>query len=231
MIERYTITATREQLQQRFAIEVPEFYKTHFNAAPTHLLPAILQGSLGVSLFFWGTPPEWAKNKTVSEKLINIRAESFTERPATRKTLKKYRCLIPCDGFYGWKKVGKKTLIPYRFVLAENALFSLAGIWEEFEDTEGATHHTFKLITIESNDLVASVSDRMPVLFEKNQEAVWMNAESTEEQLLELLKPNSEAKLTMYTVSPRINDTNLDVPSLIIPTPPADQFGNLTLFD
>ncbi|NBW38980.1 MAG: SOS response-associated peptidase, partial [Cytophagia bacterium] len=44
MIERYTLTATREQLQQRFGVDVPEFYKPQYNAAPTHLLPVILQG-------------------------------------------------------------------------------------------------------------------------------------------------------------------------------------------
>ena len=32
-------------------------------------------------------------------------------------------------------------------------------------------------------------------------------------------------------VSPRIGDNAIDVPSLIIPAPPSDQHGNLTLFD
>lgn len=231
MIERYTITATQEQLQQRFGVDVPEFYKPHYNAAPAHLLPTILQGSGGISFFYWGTPPGWAKNKNVSEKLINIRGESFNERPAMRKVLKKYRCLLPADGFYGWKKVGKKTMIPYRFLLADKSVFSLAGIWEEFEDNEGQVHHTFMIITVEANTLVSTIHDRMPVMFDKAQEGVWMNAESSEEALLALLKPYTESKMSLYTVSPRINDTSLNVPSLIIATPPVDQFGNLTLFD
>jgi putative SOS response-associated peptidase YedK len=231
MIERYTVTATNDQLAQRFGVEVPTGYKPHYNAAPTHLLPVILQGSAGISFFYWGTHPEWAKNKNVSEKLINIRAESFAERPAMRKVLKTHRCIVPSDGFYGWKKVGKKTFIPHRFVTTDKQLFSLAGIWEEFEDTDGETHHTFMLITVVANETVIPVTDRMPAILDKRKETVWMNEESTEQDLLDLLQISSNNKLDLYTVSPRINDTGLNVPSLIHPTPPADQFGNLTLFD
>ncbi len=231
MIERYTLTATREQVQQRFGVEVPEFYQPQYNAAPTHLLPVILQGSAGVSFFYWGIPPDWAKNKHVSEKLINIRAESLQQRPAMRKLLKRSRCLVPADGFYAWKKVGKKTQIPHRFIAQDKSTFSFAGIWEEFEDNEGVMHHTFMLITAQANSLVSGMSERMPVIMESKQEQVWMHEDSSEESLLALLKPYTEAKMSLYTVSPRINDSHLNVPSLIIATPPADQFGNLTLFD
>jgi putative SOS response-associated peptidase YedK len=231
MIERYTITASHEQLHQRFGVEVPEFYAPHYNAAPTHLLPIILQGSVGISFFYWGIPPNWAKNKNVSEKLVNIRAESFSERPAMQKVLKKHRCILPADGFYSWKKVGKKTLIPYRFTQRDKSVFSIAGIWEEFEDNENETHHTFMLITVEANAIVNAVSERMPAMLDKTQETIWMNHDSSEEELLHVLKPYDESKLSLYTVSPRINDSRVDVPSLIIATPPADQFGNLTLFD
>lgn len=231
MIERYTLTANREQLQQRFGVEVHESYKPNFNAAPTHLLPVILLGSQGVSFFYWGIPPEWAKNKNVSEKLINIRAESFTERPAMRKVLKRYRCIIPADGFYGWKKVGKKTMIPHRFTTTDQSLFSIAGIWEEFEDNEGQTNHTFMLITVGANELVSVITERMPAILDKNQEAIWLKEESSEDELMKVLNSYAKEKMSLYTVSPRINDTNINVPSLIIATPPADQFGNLTLFD
>lgn len=226
MIERYTLTASREQLQQRFGVEVPDFYKPSYNAAPTHLLPIILQGSAGVSSFFWGIPPGWAKNKTVSEKLINTRAELLAEKPAARKALKKHRCLILADGYYHWKKVGKKTLIPYRYTLPDRGLFSIPGIWEEFDDNEGNVHHTFIMLTAEN-----AAQERVPVFFDKAKEAIWMNAESTEEALLLLLAAPAPDAFSFYTVSPRINDTSLNVPSLITAAPASDQFGNLTLFD
>src|SRR5687767_7983161 len=98
MIDRYSLTANTEAIRERFSVDVPEFYQPRFNAAPTQLLPVITSSAAsGLSLFYWGTSPEWSKNKVPSEKMINVRAESLDEKPALRKALKKNRCLIPAD--------------------------------------------------------------------------------------------------------------------------------------
>lgn len=143
----------------------------------------------------------------------------------------KKRCIIPADGFYAWKKVGKKTMVPYRFVLEQKQLFSFAGIWEDFEDNEGEENHTFMLLTTPANDIVKTVSDRMPLLLTKETEKVWLDENADEGMLLNQLNAPPMNGLTCYTVSPRISTSTIDVPSLIIPTPPSDQHGNLTLFD
>ena len=233
MIERYSISASTTQLSEAFSVDVPTPYKPHYNASPTQLLPVITGSSPeGVSFFYWGTSPEWSKNKMLSERIINTRAEGFNDRPALKKALKKNRCVIPCDGFYAWKKVGKKTSIPYRFILQSKELFAMAGLWEEFEDTDGNQIQTFTIITAPSNPLIAAVYERMPVMLSKENERVWLDNTTTEEMLLSLLGAvPDDTLMTYYPVSPGISDTKLDVPSLIIPTPPADQFGNLTLFD
>jgi len=232
MIERYTLTATHQQLAERFDADVPESWQPHYNAAPTQLLPVItVTAPQGVSVFYWGTSPAWAKNKIPGEKIINLRAEQLLEKPALRRTLKQQRCLIPADGFYGWKRAGKKTMIPYRFVMAQPELCSFAGLWEEYEDTDGIEFHTFSLITIAANEMVATVQDRMPVILDKASEKIWLDPAATEESLLALLQPYPTARMNLYPVSPRITDTTLNVPSLIQATPPADQHGNLTLFD
>src|SRR5262245_2760529 len=133
MIERYSITAPADRVRERFSVDVPAFYRARYNAAPTQLLPVITSTApQGLSHFYWGTSPEWSKNKTLSEKIINLRNESLDEKPALKRAMMRTRCIVPADGFYAWKKVGKKTSIPYRFTLASQELFSFAGIWEEF---------------------------------------------------------------------------------------------------
>lgn len=232
MIERYSITASAEKIEKRFGTDVLDTYWPNFNAAPTQLLPVITTASpQGISTFYWGTSPEWSKNKALSEKIVNIHAESIPEKPMLKKGLMKNRCLVPADGFYAWKKVGKKTSIPYRLVANDQELFSFAGIWEEFEDTDGNEFHTFSIITVESAGIVATIHERMPVIFTREQEEIWMDKHSTESDLISLLLPYPGEKINHYPVSPRINNANTNVPSLIVPTPPADQFGNLTLFD
>lgn len=232
MIERYSITASAQKIAQRFGVDVLDSYAPNFNAAPTHLLPVITSESpKGTSTFYWGTSPEWAKNKTPGERIINVRTELIPEKPTLKRQLKKNRCLIPADGFYAWKKVGKKTSIPYRLVVNDADLFAFAGLWEEFEDTDGNDFHTFSLITAAATGVISTIHDRVPVILTPENEQLWLDNSISEEELMQVIVPYPSDKITHYTVSPRINNTSTNVPSLIRPTPPADQFGNLTLFD
>lgn len=232
MIDRYSITASIEQIRERFSADVPDFIQPRYNAAPTQLLPVITSNSPeGISTFYWGTSPEWAKNKTLSEKYINVRAEQIDEKVSLQKALQKNRCIVPADGFYAWKKAGKKTMIPYRFVCKDQQLFSFAGFWDEYEDTDGNEFHTFTILTTTANDLVNTVHDRMPVILGKEAEAKWLNKTTSEGDLRSLLVPYASGDINLYSVSPRISDSSTDVASLIMPAPPSDQHGNLTLFD
>lgn len=232
MIDRYSITASAEQIAERFSVDVPDFYKAHYNASPTHILPVITSTTpQGLSSFYWGTAPGWAKNKSVSEKIINLHSEDFKEKVSLRKALNKQRCIIPADGFYGWKKVGKKTSIPYRFVFKSQRLFSFPGLWEEFEDTDGVQIQTFTIITIPSDRTVTPIQDRMPIILSRESEKAWLDEKTNEAPLLEIIDNSDTKDLNYYPVSPRISQQDVDVPSLIVPTPPSDQHGNLTLFD
>lgn len=232
MSSRYSICATADQLGARFSVEVSPAYHPQYNAAPAHLLPVITNtGPQGISFFYWGLVPGWSRNKPISEKAIHVRAEQIGDKPVYRKMLAERRCLVPADGFYEWKKVGKKTQVPYRFILQRKELFSMAGLWEEYEDESGEQFHTFILITCESNHLVSSVSDRMPVILTRDHEQAWLSPETTTVDLLSMLNPYDPSKMDGYTVSPRINRPEANEPSLILPAPAADQFGNLTLFD
>ena len=232
MIDRYSITASAAALAERFSVDVPDFYHAHYNASPTQLLPVITSAAPdGVSSFYWGTAPDWAKNKTVSEKLINHRREHFAEKPTLKKALRAHRCMVPADGFYGWKKLGKKTNVPYRFVLKSMPLFAFPALWEEFEDTDGNQIQTFSIITRPADPVVASIQERMPVILTRQAEKIWLDKSSTDEALLQVFGSAGLPELNFYPVSPRISQRDVDVPSLIVPTPPADQHGNLTLFD
>ena len=231
MSNRYSITLNKEKLAERFDVDVPDFYKPVFNAAPTQLLPIITsEHTEGISMFYWGIPPEQAKDKTVSNRLLHTKSESILEKNYLKKALRKNRCIIPSDGFYEWKNSGKKSKIPYRICLNNKEAFSFAGFWEEYE-TEKGDVHTFNIITTVSNIIVADMNERMPVIFNKAQETIWLDNKATEAELLNLLKPISADQVFAYTVSPNINDITINNESLIKQAPASDQFGNLTLFD
>jgi putative SOS response-associated peptidase YedK len=203
-----------------------------YNVAPSQLVPVITHHApQGFSFFYWGQPPGWSKNKTLAERIINVRAESIGEKPTFRKNLMQSRCLIPSDGFYSWKKFGKKSFIPWRFVLKDKSIYSMPALWEEYDDEEGKSFHTFTLITVPADSFVATANERMPIVFDKDAEKKWLSKETPEEELLSMLTVSSAGQWDGFSVSTKLNDVEFDRPSLLLPMPPADQFGNLTLFD
>jgi putative SOS response-associated peptidase YedK len=232
MLTRYTLGVLPSILHERFLVTVPERYTPRYNAAPAQLLPVITSsGQAGLSFFYWGTTPDWAANKSISTRLINAPIAELSTRATYRNALTSRRCIVPSDGFYMWKRISKKGQVPYRFFAQDNALFSFAGLWDEFEDTSGTLVHTFTIITTPANSLVEGYADHMPVILDAEKEKIWLSQQSSQEDLLQVLAPWPANKMGAFAVSPRVNDTANDVPSLIKPAPPADQFGNYTLFD
>lgn len=230
MINRYSLSAEAEVVAQRFAVDPTPGYEPVFNGAPTQLLPVMTQESPnGMSFFYWGVPPVWAKDKPLGERLINTPAAQIAEKPALHKKLRGHRCSIPADGFYLWKRIGKKAAVPYRFTLPDKGLFAMAGFWEEYEDENNVPHHTFSLITTGATPAVAGFSERMPAILAAEAEGDWLKTES-EELALSLLVPYP-GELVHYSVSTLVNDPARNDKRVIQPAPAADQFGNLTLFD
>ncbi len=232
MVDRYSISSSAKEIADHYTVDVPSYYKPSYNAGPTQLLPVITHHNpIGLSFFYWGAIPEWVKKNNVSEKLINTRSETIAEKSAYKKRLMRYRCAVPTNGFFGWKKIGKKSAIPYFFFLKDKGLMLMAALWEEFEDEQENTHHTFSVITTPSTKLVQSVTDRMPLLLDSPSGKIWLDKQTTENDLLSLLAVPNKFLLESYTVSPRIATLDVNDATLILPSAPADQHGNLTLFD
>ncbi|MBT0812719.1 SOS response-associated peptidase [Litoribacter ruber] len=231
MCGRYSLAKSKIELEERFQAEMPGEFNPRYNVAPTQLMPVITSDSPeGFSHFYWGITPEFSKNKPVSQKFINARGETISEKVSFKTAFQKRRCIIPADGFYEWKQLGKKSKSPYRFVLENEKAFAFAGIWEEYENENGENKHTFLIITTESNPMVSEIHDRMPVILTPETEKLWLDKQTELEALKSCLQPYDQAKMMSYPVSPMVNQVSNDSPSLIKKTSPMDQFGNYTLF-
>jgi putative SOS response-associated peptidase YedK len=54
---------------------------------------------------------------------------------------------------------------PYAIAMKDGAPFGIAGIWENWkEPASGEWIRTFAVITIDANEMVADIHDRMPVI-------------------------------------------------------------------
>lgn len=57
-----------------------------------------------------GLIPHWAADPTIGNRMINARAETLTELPTFKPLVDRRRCIIPADGFYEWRKEGKRKV-------------------------------------------------------------------------------------------------------------------------
>ena len=227
MCGRSSLTKTEKEIEVRFKAtfysEELESYNPlpNYNVAPTQMMPVITQDDAQhIRILRWGLIPFWAKERAIGAKMINARSESLTEKAAFKNLLKSHRCIIPMDGFYEWKKVGKQK-VPYRMITTDQDTFGVAGLWDSWKDpTSDEILHSFTVITVGANKLMEAIHDRMPAILTKANERIWLDQEIKPQDAIQLLLPYAEQDMKAYRVSPKINSVKERDSDLI------DDFGD-----
>ena len=216
MCGRYGMFSTFAEIKDRFRVKIPDFeLRTHYNAAPSQLLPVIIEHDQEheLKLMQWGLIPSWAKDASFQYKTINARAETITELASYKNVFKSRRCIIPANGFYEWVRDGK-IKIPMYFTLKSEPIFAFAGLWDSWKNPLGQTVETFTIVTTEPNELVSKVHDRMPVILGEN-ENEWLTNGNDKDFYLSLLKPYPADDMNVWQVSQLVNKSSYDSPELI----------------
>lgn len=205
MCGRFSISKEKDEIEDRFEIHIdPAMFSKTYNATPSQTLPIITNTAPEQASFHkWGLIPHWAKDESNGNKLINARGETIAEKPSFRDAAEKRRCLVITDGFYEWQRSGGEKQ-PYRITLADESLFTFAGLWESWSAPDGRDVRTFTIITTEPNGLMKPIHKRMPVMLTPENERVWISDEPLE-KVLYLLKPYDEKEMNAYPVSSRVN--------------------------
>jgi len=229
MCYRYSIYTKPEVVEKRFKVKFKEKYipKYHVSAFSQHKLPVITnENPKEIQLFNWGLIPFWVKDEKqaeiIREKTANARAETIYEKPAFRHAAQKKHCLVLVDGFYEWREFHGRNY-PYYIRLKSHEPFSIAGMWESWNNTEtDETVFSYTVITTKANPLMEQIHNkkkRMPVILPKELERLWINDSVSKDQAKELLIPISEYDMEAYTISRLITSKTQDpdVPEVIQP--------------
>ena len=214
-----------------------------WNAAPTQLLPILglsADGRRVLQPAEWGLVPGWARLPgRAARPLINARAETVAEKASFRQAVRTGRVLVPSTGFYEWcGPKGAKD--PWAIRVRGEAVdpstgarlgheatqeeiaepFLMAGIAEEWTDTDNVPGLTFTVLTTKPNDLCAPIHDRMPAILEPEDAQAWLETppEATD-LLLELLRPFPSERMETWMVSRAVNDARSDGAELARPVP------------
>jgi len=138
----------------------------------------------------WGLIPHWMKARPEIQP-INARAETVAEKRMFSDAFAKRRCIVPMDAFYERDK--RKKL--HAFGMKDGKPFGVAGIWENWRNSDGEWERTFCIITVPANELVGSVHDRMPAIIPVEQHSLWLG---TDPDPRDLLKPFPAERMVMF---------------------------------
>jgi putative SOS response-associated peptidase YedK len=197
--------------------EVPDL-TPRYNIAPTQQVAVVRASANGNTLHMlrWGLIPSWSKDSSASARMINARSETAAEKPAFRAAFKQRRCLIPANGFFEWQGKGRQKQ-PFYFQLDDGQLFAFAGLWEAWKGPDGLVE-TCTILTTNANDVLQPIHDRMPVIIDPANYALWLNSSLHDPgPLQDLLRPYPSEAMRTYPVSTVVNKPANETPQCVAP--------------
>lgn len=218
MCGRYTLTSASEVLRALFGYEEHPDFPARFNIAPTQPIPIvrIVDGKRRFALVRWGLVPSWVKDPHAFSLLVNARGESVREKPAFRAAMKHRRCLIPADGFYEWQARGSGPKQPFYVRAKSGEPLAFAGLWENWMGPNGEEVETALIVTTTANKTLEPIHHRMPVIVPPDAFDLWLDTMHVDDETASvLIAPAADDLLEAYPVSPAVNRTANDNPSLL----------------
>lgn len=189
----------------RWRVEESDYFEANYNLIAGRTgLPVIMYDSVekrnSSEDALWGIIPFWTKDlkegMISANKSVNARVERLEESRLYKPLFERgQRCLIPCTHYFEhhWLDGGKKK-IPFAIKKTGDEIFSIPGLFSTWKDKQsGQVILSYTMLTTGANSLMKIVHNggehngRMPLVIERDMEAIWLNPEASEKELREVL--------------------------------------------
>jgi len=211
MCGRYQLKTEAKRLAELFRaerVEGADLLVPRYNIAPGTpvLIARDTPTGRAIEHVRWGLVPAWADDPKIGYKMINARSETVVQKPAFKSAMKYRRCIVPCSGFYEWKRLDAKTKQPHHITVQGADAFGLAGLWERWQDPAGNELETMAILTCAPNEMMADLHDRMPVILPPDVFDAWLDSDQQDAaRAAELLKPYPAEQIQAWPVSTYVN--------------------------
>jgi len=189
-----------------------------FNLAPTDTVPIVRISRSAdervVSAARWGLVPPWSDSPSVGARMINARSESVTTSRAYRSPFARKRCLVPADGWYEWRKLGRGKKQPYFTTAKGDRPLVFAGLWETWGGDQDRLM-TCTVLTTPAVGELHEIHDRMPLLLEPDSYRDWLEDRDAAEHLLHGVDERMLTSLEIRPVGKAVGNVANDGPQLI----------------
>jgi putative SOS response-associated peptidase YedK len=187
-------------------------FEARYNIAPGQTILAIADFGHGPepTSFVWGLIPWWSND---GKGFINARCETLEAKPSFSESFQQRRCLIPSDGFFEWRRLGRSKQ-PFYLQLKDESPFSFAGIWDQWGNGEQLVT-SCAIITTAANELIGPLHDRMPAILLPESYDLWLSSKTDPALLKKLLMPFPTQEMKAHPVSSAVNYPENDNDQLI----------------
>ena len=213
MCGRFFLDTRAGDIIEHYNAPPPDLFTARYNIAPTTPVLAYHDGRM--DLLRWGLVPHWAKDLAIGNRMFNARAETVAEKPSYRNAYRRRRCLVPANGFYEWRSEnGRKQ--PY-CCRHPQGLFSMAGIWEHWQDADGNELRSCAVITTNSSGRMRELHERMPVYIAPADYEAWLDCRAERTDAADRLLRETAPDYDFYAVGSAVGNSRNEGPQLVEP--------------
>ncbi len=211
MCGRFSLTATNDELMQRFGAVVTQNIMPRWNIAPSQT--SLVLRSDGLTMCDH-TAQFGVHSTSLNKRIINARSETVSEKPFFKEAFRARRCLVPASGWYEWDK----TKQPYHIQLINGRVMGLAGITFETPKSGGGA---FVLLTTASDGVLSLVHHRCPLVLPAASWQSWLNGNDILAR--SHLVPPDPRFFNLYPVSRAVGSVKADRADLVAPLSQEEQ--------
>ena len=239
-----------ERYQARKVFEDP--LTADYNIAPTTFQPVIRlsrdTGEREMQLLRWGMVPFFASSLKEFKGVMtsNARSETLATSATWREPLRRRRCLIPADGFYEWAmksgepkpgtsrlKTARGSKQPYAMSLTSGEPLAFAGLWDAWKEPKKSPQEvdrwlqSFAIVTVAANELLAPITERMPVILKQKDWDEWLKRDDSQEPPVHLLQPYDPDAMKAVPCNTLVGNVRNNGPEMLVASAPEESFPGM----